>query len=139
VVQEGDEELANEDEDVVLVEKEAEEGDLFPRRGGKRPQQDETHGAARPRRVDALPGSNPRCSCAHGGIAKHLLARVAVARVGFVPYQQTTAEHVGLVRVLAKHSQRPETFLLVSRLLRRLREESSGLSRQAAPFPQRPS
>ncbi|KAJ1616587.1 hypothetical protein T492DRAFT_1105557, partial [Pavlovales sp. CCMP2436] len=27
------------------------------------------------------------------GLAKHLLARVAVVRVAFVPHQQTTAEH----------------------------------------------
>jgi len=39
-------------------------------------------------------------------------------------------DDVGLVRVLAERSERLETALLVFRLLRRLREESSGLSRR---------
>jgi len=35
------------------------------------------------------------------GLAKHLLARVAVVRVGFVPHQQTTAEHALLANAVA--------------------------------------
>ncbi|KAJ1639644.1 hypothetical protein T492DRAFT_934904 [Pavlovales sp. CCMP2436] len=36
----------------------------------------------------------PSCDAAAlMGLTKHLLARIAVVRVGFVPHQQTTAEH----------------------------------------------
>jgi len=35
------------------------------------------------------------------GLAKHLLARVAVVRVGFVPYKQTTVEHALLANAAA--------------------------------------
>mmetsp|Transcript_9367 Transcript_9367/g.21827 ORF Transcript_9367/g.21827 Transcript_9367/m.21827 type:complete len:85 (-) Transcript_9367:146-400(-) len=35
------------------------------------------------------------------GLAKHLRACVTVARVGFVPYQQTTAEHALLANAAA--------------------------------------
>mmetsp|Transcript_38152 Transcript_38152/g.94611 ORF Transcript_38152/g.94611 Transcript_38152/m.94611 type:complete len:105 (-) Transcript_38152:26-340(-) len=38
------------------------------------------------------------------GLAKHLLARVAVVRVGFVPHQQTTAEHALLANAAANFS-----------------------------------
>jgi len=45
-------------------------------------------------------------------------------------------DDVGLVRLLAEHSERIDTGLLISRLLRRLRKESSGLSQRGR---QRPS
>mmetsp|Transcript_45566 Transcript_45566/g.106526 ORF Transcript_45566/g.106526 Transcript_45566/m.106526 type:complete len:191 (-) Transcript_45566:209-781(-) len=50
----------------------------------------------------ALPGSNPRCGCAYG--ARQTSAIVAVARVGFVPHQQTTAEHALLANAAANFS-----------------------------------
>jgi len=100
VVQEGDVELVNEEEEVGS-------GVGGGGGGGGSSRAAAANAVGRTRRsspniflpVAALPGSNPRCGCAYG--ARQTSAIVAVARVGFVPHQQTTAEHALLANAAA--------------------------------------